>query len=197
MIIASLVVSIATVLIEFFTRGRGIIIVSYGFVIPLMVLLPRFFYNFDAKIKKTVRSEWMRKIECFSFFIIVSNAPGGLILHELGFQYDRFLHFAVAFFSFIIFLLLWLPVMKINGEEVKKRNLLLYLFVILFIGLFLWEILQYNIDQLFGTKLFFDAKQEIEIDFLEDIFFGTCGLLVAVFYVNFSLKKFLGVLISP
>jgi len=86
--------------------------------------------------------------------------------------------------------LLWLPIIKISGEKVKKRNLLLYLFAILFVALFLWEMLQYNIDQLFGTKLFFDAKQEIKIDFLEDIFFGTCGLLAAVIYVNFSLKKF-------
>ena len=191
MIIASLAVSIATALIEFFSRNRGVIIVSYGFVIPLLILLPRFFYNFDAKIRKIVKAEWMKKIEYFGFFIVVSNAPGSLILHELGFQYDRFLHFAAAFFSLIIFLLLWLPVMKISGEKVKKRNLLLYLFAILFVCLFLWEILQYNIDQLFGTKLFFDAKQEIKIDFLEDIFFGTCGLLAAVIYVNFSLKKFL------
>ena len=84
--------------------------------------------------------------------------------------------------------------MKINGEEIKKRKLLLYLLAILFVSLLLWEILQYNIDQIFGTKLFFDAKQEIKIDVLEDILFGTLGLLVAVIYVNYSFKKFLLVL---
>ena len=197
MIIASLVVSIATFLIELFTRSRNIVLVSYGIIVPLLIFLPRFFYYFDAKIKEVVKYEWVEKIEYLSFFIIILNAPASLILHNLGFEYDRFLHFSVAFFSLIIFLLLWLSVMKINGEEIKKRKLLIYLFLILFVSLFLWEILQYNIDQIFGTKLFFDAKQEIKIDFFEDILFGICGLLVAVFYVNFSLKKFLGLLISP
>jgi len=191
MIIISLIVSIATALIEFFTRDRSIILISYGFIIPLLILLPRIFLKFDAKIKKAVRVGWARKIEYFTFFIVVFNAPGSLILHELGFQYDRFLHFIVAFLSLIIFSLLWLPVMKINGKEIKKSSLLFYLFSVLFVGLFLWEGLQYNSDQLFGTKLFFDVKQEIKIDFLEDIFFGTCGLFAAVFYVNYSLKKFL------
>ena len=194
MIIASLAISIVTVLIELFTKNRGIVFASYGIVMPILIFLPRFLYKFDTKIKKVVRIEWVKKIEYFSFFIILLNAPASLILHDLSFGYDRFLHFAAAFFALIIFFLLWLPVMKINGEEIKKRNLLLYLFAILFIALFIWEILQYNIDQVFGTKLFFDAKQEIKVDFLEDILFGTSGLLVALFYVNYSFKKFLLVL---
>lgn len=194
MIIASLAASVATTLVEIFTRDRGIVLVSYIFVIPLVILLPRFFYSFDSKIKRTVKVEWIKKLEFFGFFIVILNAPASLILHDLTLGYDRFLHFAAAFFSLIIFLLLWLPVMKINGEEVSKRKLLLCLFLILFFSLFLWEALQYNIDQAFGTALFFDPEQEIMVDFWEDIFFGTCGLLAAVFYLNFSLKKFLVVL---
>ncbi len=194
MIIASLFASIATVLIELFTRSRGIVLVSYGFVILLLIFLPRFFYYFDARIKEVVKKEWVKKLEYFGFFIVILNAPASLILHDLGFEYDRFLHFSVAFFAFIIFLLLCLPLLKINGEEIKKRKLLIYLFLILFVSLFLWEILQYSIDQIFGTKLFFDAEQEIKVDFLEDILFGTSGLLIAVIYVNYSFKKFLLVL---
>ena len=194
MIIASLVILFIAVLIEFFTKSRNIILIPYGFVIPLLIFLPRIFYKFDAKIRKTVRIEWARKIEYFAFFIVVFNVPGGLILHSLGIQYDRFLHFIIAFLSLIIFSLLWLPVMKIKGKEIKKRRFLLYIFAVLFIGLFLWEALQYNIDQLFGTKLFFDVKQEIKVDFLEDIFFGTCGLFIAIIYLNYSLKRFLLVL---
>ncbi len=191
MIIVSLVVSIATFLIELFTRSRNIVLVSYGIIVPLLIFLPRFFYDFDAKIKEVVTNEWIKKIEYFSFFIIILNAPASLILHDLGFQYDRFLHFSAPFFALIVFLLLWLPVMKINGEEIKKRKLLICLFLVLFASLFLWEILQHNIDQLFGTKLFFDTKQEIEVDVLEDILFGACGLLIAILYANRSFKKLL------
>lgn len=194
MIIASIAVSIITSLIEFFTKGRRIVLVSYGFIIPLLILLPRIFYRFDSKIRKVVKFEWVKKIEYFSFFIIVLNAPASLVLHELGIEYDRFLHFSVAFFAFIIFLLLWLPVIKIRRKEIKKKSFLPYIFILLLIGLFLWEALQYDIDQFFGTKLFFDLEQEIKIDFLEDILFGILGLFVALFYINLSFKKFLSTL---
>ncbi len=191
MIIASLIVSILTVLIEFFTTGRNVIFISYGIVVPFFIFLPRIFLKFDVKIRKTVKFEWAKKIEFLTFFIIIFNAPASLILHDLGFQYDRFLHFVVPFLSSIIFSLLLIPVMKIKGKEIKKGRFLLYIFAVLFIGLFLWEALQYNIDQIFHTKLFFDVKQEIKVDFLEDIFFGICGLFAAIIYLNYSLKKFL------
>jgi len=106
MIIASLAISIITALIEFFTTGRNVILISYGIVIPFFILLPRIFIRFDSGIKKVVGIEWVRKIEFFTFFIIIFNAPASLILHDLGFQYDRLLHFVVPFFSLIIFSLL-------------------------------------------------------------------------------------------
>jgi len=46
MIIASLFASAATFLIELFTRGKGIVLVSYGFIVLLLIFLPRFFLLF-------------------------------------------------------------------------------------------------------------------------------------------------------
>lgn len=184
MVIASLSISVITALIGFFVKSKGIIAISYGFVIPLTLLLPRFFYYFDSKVKKVVKIEWVKKLDFFAFFLIIVNAPGSLILHNLDFQYDRFLHFVAAFFALIILFLLWLPAMKVKGKEVQKKHFLIFVFVILFIALFFWEGLQYSIDYKFGTKLFFDKNQDIKTDFIEDIFFGLSGLIVSLFYLN-------------
>lgn len=188
MIIASLIISIGTGLVGFITN-KGIVIISYGLVIPLALLLPRFFYYFDLKIKKTVNFKWVKKIDFFAFFIVLFNTPGSLLLHDLDFQYDRFLHFTVPFFALIIFFLLWLPVIKIRCNKVKKRDFLLIVFIIVFISLFFWEAVQYSIDQTFGTKLFFDKSQDIRIDFLEDIIFGLLGLTLGLLYLIHNFDK--------
>jgi|GEM_PF-2546579 len=188
MIIASLAISIGTGLAGFIIDKR-IVLVSYCFIIPLALLLPYFFYYFDLKVKKTVNLNWVKKIDFFAFFIVVFNAPGSLFLHDLNFQYDRFLHFAVAFFSLIVFFLLWLPVSKIRCKKVKKRDFLLIVFIVLFIALFFWESVQYSIDQRFGTKLFFDKNQDIRIDLLEDIIFGLLGLIVGLLYLTHNFDK--------
>lgn len=189
MIIASLIVCSATALIELIIKSRGVVFIPYGIVIPLFLLLPRFFYKFDKKVKQKVDKRWIRKIDFFSFFIVLVNAPGSLILHELNFQYDRFLHFSAAFFGLIVFFLLWLPVLK----EAKK-SILIQIFLISLFGLFLWEGIQYSIDQLVGSKLFFDPSQNIIVDFSEDIIFGITGLLLALLYINYYFKKFLKLL---
>jgi len=189
MIIASLVISIGTALTGFFIKNKAVVFISYGFIIPLALLLPRFFYYFDSKVKKTVNFNWVRKLDFFAFFIVALNAPGSLILHDLNFQYDRFLHFSVGFLSLIIFFFLWLPVTKIKGGCIPKKQFLIFIFFVLFIGLFFWETLQYITDYLFGTKLFFDLGQNISIDSSEDIFFGFLGLVAAVLYLIHNFDK--------
>ena len=191
MIIASLIISITTALISFFIGDKVIVVVSYGLIIPLVLLSPRFFYYFDSKVKNTVSFKWVKKLDFFAFFILIFNAPASLILHDLNFQYDRILHFSAALFGSIVFLLLWMPVVKIKGKEIKKKKFLNFILIISLFGLFLWEGLQYSIDQAFGTRLFFDYGQEIVRDFSEDIIFGTIGLILALVYMNYSFKKFL------
>ena len=188
MIIASLAVSIGTGLAGFIIDKR-IVLISYCFIIPLALLLPRFFYHFDSKIKKTVNLKWIRKVDFFAFFIVLFNSPASLFLHDLNFQYDRFLHFAAALFSLIIFFLLWVPVVRIRCKKIKKRDFLLFIFVVLFIALFFWETIQYGIDQTFGTKLFFDKSQDIRIDVLEDIIFGLLGLIAGMLYLVHNFDK--------
>jgi hypothetical protein len=189
MIILSLVISISTALIGLIFQGVGIVFISYGFVIPLMLFLPRLFY-LDKQVKQVVKFKWVKKIEYYSFFLVLFNAFGSLILHDLGFQYDRFLHFIAGFLGSIIFLFIWLPV----STKLNFNRFLIFVFFLSIFGIFLWEGLQYSVDQLFGTKLFFDANQNIKVDFLEDVFFGSCGLILALFYAKRFSKNILFVL---
>jgi hypothetical protein len=189
MIIFSLSISLVTALTGLLLEKRAIIAVSYGIIIPLAIFLPRFVYKFDPKVRNVVNWKWVKKLEFFAFFIIILNAPGSLILHDLDFQYDRFLHLFSAFFAFIIFFLLWLPVLKIKGKKIEKRSFLLFVLITLFIALFFWEALQSSIDMVFGTKLFFDKSQTIEVDFSEDICFGLLGLAAALIYSDRYFEK--------
>lgn len=189
MIIISLITSLVAALIGLLLQKKAVVVVSYGVIIPLVLFLPRFFYRFDFKVRNIVNFKWVEKLEFSSFFIVIFNALGSLILHNLNFQYDRFLHFSVAFLSFMIFFLLWLPVVRIKNKKIEKRNFLVFVLITLFVTLFLWEALQYNIDLLFNTKLFFDYSQPIEIDFSEDIFFGLLGLAAALIYSNRHFSK--------
>lgn len=189
MIIVSLFISIITAAIGFFVQHKGIIWASYGIAIPIALLLTRFFYYFDSKVKNTVNFKWVRKLDFFAFFIVLFNVPGSLILHDLNFQYDRPLHFSAAFFSMIVFFMLWLPVVKIKNKEIRKKKFIVFIFVVMFFALLAWESLQYVIDQIFGTELFFDPSQTKIIDSSEDVFFGFLGLITGAFYLNRSFNK--------
>jgi len=195
MVIFSLIISFFAALVEFL-KGEKIIeiVIPYGFILPLLILLPRFIFTKNLKIKKVVKIDWVKYIERLWFFIMIFNTPGSLILHRLGWQYDRILHFALAFLSSFLVLLILLPVFKIKRWQIEKKKIIILVFLIVFCGLFLWELFQYTIDQLFGTKLFFDVSQNIKVDFWEDIFFGFWGLIGAISYLQKKFEKFLAIL---
>ena len=171
-------------LIELFTPARMSVLVPYVFIFPILILVPRLILVIDKKFKEVVSSEWLKQVEVFIFLILAFNVPGSLVFHDLGFQYDRFLHFVVAFLALLTFSLLWLPVMKVNKEKIEKKKILIILFLVLFFSLFLWEMAQFSIDYFFNTKLFFDSQQSMILDFSEDILFGILGLIFGIIYIN-------------
>lgn len=183
MIVVSIALSFITALIEFIGRGETIIIVSYGLVVPFFLLLPRIVYTASAALRELANNQWLRRIEQISFVILLLNVPASLILHDLGFQYDRFLHFASGALVFALAVLIYLPIdKKIFHGRISKTRVLTVALVVIFVGIFLWEGYQYAADMLFGTNLFSDAVQEINVDFWEDIVFGAIGILIAFIY---------------
>ncbi|MFH1839397.1 MAG: hypothetical protein ABH820_03920, partial [Patescibacteria group bacterium] len=170
----AIIISLITAIIAVFVNPKLVILIPYGVVVPLLVLLPRFVYSQSSKMREHVNKNWVTNMEMVCVFIILLNAPGSLWLHDTGIQYDRVIHYGAGFFVF--FLLLMFYVSLKNIENGKKEKILLAILVVSFVGLFAWEGFQWFLDQNFGTKVFFDLKQSIELDVTEDILYGTLGL---------------------
>ncbi len=191
MLILSVIISVSAALYEFFTTERLVVMIPYGFIVPILLILPRLFYKFNSQLKNQVTKDWLKYVELICFFIVALNAPGSLWLHKMGFQYDRFLHFFIAFFSLMILFLFLLPY---RGDLKGKNNIIIITVFVLGVFVFLWEYLQYFIDESFGTKLFFDVNQTEKMDFIEDVIFGFLGLCAGAASLHYSFKKFLSVL---
>ena len=185
MLAVSLTIAFLTSIIELLGEGRGVVVIPYATVVPLLLILPRLIYTVK---KASLSAQWLSRMERLSFFAMLLNAPGSLYFHEAGFGYDRFLHFAVGIIAPQMFLLLALPFLS---TPISKSKALTVLAFFSFISLFLWEGFQFSIDQLFGTHLFFDVHQVIQVDFWEDIIFGGIGVALSLFYLHIRLDKIL------
>ena len=185
MLAVSLTIAFLTSIIELLGEGRGVVVIPYATVVPLLLILPRLIYTVK---KASLSAQWLSRMERLSFFAMLLNAPGSLYFHEAGFGYDRFLHFAVGIIAPQMFLLLALPFLS---TPISKSKALTVLAFFSFISLFLWEGFQFSIDQLFGTHLFFDVHQVIQADFWEDIVFGMVGVIVALIYAHRRTKDWL------
>lgn len=182
MVFIGITISLLTAVYELLTQQRGIVWVSYGIVNPILLLLPRIIYYRGQNIKERVAGNWVKRIELFGALIILLNAPGSLFLHDMGIQYDRFLHFMMGMFGiFITYMIIYTFYKK---PEANKKQILIWSGVSILLGLFLFEWWQFTADRLFGSQLFFDTEQNIKTDFWEDIVFGMAGLISGLFLVK-------------
>lgn len=165
--------SVFTAIIEIAGTNRMIVWLPFLVIIPLLIAIPRTAHIIGVASHMSL--EWLYQVEWRVLAIILLNAPGSLWLHKAGIQYDRFLHFAVAFLAAQIIVLVLVAYL---GKE-HKRSVLKYTAACAFISLFLWEMFQWGIDGTFGTTLFFDVALHIDIDFWEDVAFGFVGAFFA------------------
>jgi len=193
MIIITILTSLIVAVVDYVVEGRMTIVVnSYGFVVPVLVLLPHIACTVSDKVATYISKEWLRRFDWYAFFIIAINIPGSIYFHDLGIQYDRFIHFGSVFFGTLLVLIFYLLIqIQIRKRHTLKSYTLLFSLVFVFAGLFLWEAYQYTIDAVFGSKIFYDASQSIVLDVKEDILFGLAGLILAIAYINYSFTSFL------
>lgn len=188
-IISTFIITAIVALIELLWRGVTAISVGYGIVTPVLLSIPLILFFVNENLQKT-GAIIIKKLYFYFLLLILVNAPGSLILHKIGIQYDRILHFGVGFIllpALLLFYFLIYQMLKI--QTINHKRILKIAFLIVLVGLFFWEGYQYIIDQFFETALFFDVAQGIEIDFWEDIAFGTLGLISALIYYFLSPKK--------
>jgi len=189
-------ISYLTVLVEFFNSERLSIIIPYALIIPFFITLPRIIYILRAR--KNGRGSFMllSNIERALFVVVLLNAPASLFFHNMGFQYDRFLHLIMGVvygyaFIFTLSMLIKYPENLMSGGSFS---------FLVFIGiamLFLWEGGQFSIDTMTGTHLFSDKEQNIIQDFWEDIVFGFIGGMAVLFYLKNKWGKILDEQIQP
>lgn len=175
---AGLALSWGAAIASLWLNPKPVIWVPYAIVNPLLFSLPRLARALVPAVRVRVGESWLHTVESVAALIILVNAPGSLVLHDLGVQYDRFLHFVCG----VLVVLLAVPVISaIRGRGASASKTLWISVVIVFVGLFGFEAFQYSSDRIFGTQLFHDQVQTIHQDVTEDIIFGTLGLALSAF----------------
>ena len=178
MLIIGIIISLLTSVYELLTQQRGVVWIIYGFVNPLLLLLPRVAYYHWGQIMKRTTVALIKRIELFGALIIVVSVPGSLFLHDMGVQYDRFIHFSTGIL--LVYMASLIASAFYESHSDNKKHILKWSGIAVFIGFFLFELFQSYVDMIFGTHLFFDLKQDIVIDVTEDILFATFGLVLGL-----------------
>lgn len=145
--------------------------VSYGLVVPVLAFVPSAIHRQTPRLSP----RWRTMMEWLAFALLAITAPATVKLHAMGFQYDRFLHFAAAFLSLFVAV----GILTAYRPEFVRRGSRLVGAAALFMvaALFVWEGHQYTADRIFGTRLFYDSQQSMKRDFWEDIGFGMLGII--------------------
>ncbi len=169
-----------------FLQGDPAIWIPYAVINPLIFFLPRTVFSLAPSVRARLTQDWLNNMERVGIGILLINIPGSLYLHGLGIQYDRFLHLSAAFLGFYVAFLILSPIFTKLPNKKDKAKALIISSLVTFIGLFVWEGVQFSSDKLFGTLLFHDIVQPIQRDFTEDIIFGFIGLVLALALFHYS-----------
>lgn len=177
-LVAGIGISWITAILSFWLNPKTVLWVSYGLVNPVLFSIPRFVRRMVPAARNRLNASWLTTTEMIGALIILVNAPGSLVLHDLGIQYDRFLHYTAGGLVYFLAIPI-LGALLVRDPARERRKLMLIGACVVFVGLFGFETYQWSADRLFGTELFHDMTQPIERDVVEDIIFGALGLLTA------------------
>ena len=153
--------------------------------LPVLVFKMKTFYeNYNGNLKNT-----FKVLACIMFY---SNALGALYFYKQQFfEYDQFAHFftflSLAILSTILYRVAAVNVFK--KEEPKLSFALPMIFFVMLISGLLFEFLQYSLDTLFASHLFFDSNQPIQTDVLTDVRSNTLGTLTGLLVLKIQWKK--------
>lgn len=188
MLIIGIIISLLTSVYELLTQQRGVVWIMYGFVNPLLILFPRIIYYRWSWIRERTTVALIKRIEFLGALIIIVSVPGSLFFHDVGVQYDRFIHFSTGIL--LVFMASVIASAFYENHSDNKKHILKWSGIAVFIGFFLFELFQSYMDMIFGTHLFFDLKQDIVIDVTEDILFATFGLVLGLLAIYLDLIQY-------
>lgn len=147
------------------------------------IILPAFIFRSNDQKKKESLLNFQVALSV-SLMLNGGGALGLFQLYKIGFEYDKLVHFAVAFIATISlshFLFRW------YGLDFKKSVILSAVFLV-FAGL-VWELFEFLTDLILGTKTFGIYGMDIERDTKFDLIFDIFGAISASLFLFFRKNK--------
>lgn len=168
--------------------------VVFVFVNPLLLFLPRLIYRLNF-VKIRYNENLLINLEIAAIIIFIFNGAGTLYFYDISlFEYDSYAHFLdhvlfVPIAAWFYWTLKELFAGK-QSERMKFDAIIIGGLLAIMAGIF-WEILQNTADNVFGTTMFFDPDQAIDLDVKTDIASDLLGVLVGTIILYFQKEKWL------
>lgn len=168
--------------------------VIFTFVNPFLLFLPRLIYRLNF-VRSKYNENLLVNLEIAAIVIFIFNGAGTLYFYDVSlFEYDSFVHFLdhilFAPIGAWLYLMLKEAVTGKRIERVKFDAIIIGGLLAIMAGVF-WEILQNTADNIFGTTMFFDPDQAIDLDVKTDIASDLLGALVGTIVLYFQKEKWL------
>ncbi|MEK6907277.1 MAG: hypothetical protein AABW45_02005 [Nanoarchaeota archaeon] len=162
------------------------------FLTPFLMLLPRNLY----KIRWINHKYNKNLVYLFEFLALISLYTGAgltLGLKKLPIDFDSFNHLINTLIYTIMFGILYYIIKnKITGKEIKKQKVAIFAFIFVMIfGVVLWEQFQIYGDKIFGTQMYSDYFQDINLDTKLDQMFGIIGTLTGSILLYFKFDNWI------
>lgn len=152
---------------------------------PILLLIPRWLIN-ERQLQEKFKSAALDLMKAFAIAIFVINSFGAAYAFKKIPNYDSAAHILNSIISYFVLLIL----MFRAGDKYKDKALMIiFSFLVIVVSGILWEGYQKTNDILFGTHMFFDPRQPINIDVATDIFSNTVGAFIAAIIVNIYWNK--------
>ncbi|MDX1535391.1 MAG: hypothetical protein R3346_01335 [Candidatus Spechtbacterales bacterium] len=151
---------------------------ALAFVSVFLIILPGLILKPGDNPKKKRALVYLKASIAFGLII---NGAGGLGLYKLytiGIQYDKITHFVTPFIFTVA-----LTYLLVNWYEKEWKYALIVSAIVVILGGFLWEVLEYVSDIFLGTHLFGGGSSEVIADTVGDIVANFLGVGVASFLI--------------
>ncbi len=171
-------------------KGEYYLAVVWIIFTPLVMLLPRNLYKINS-IKLNYKLEIVDFYEMCVLILLITSAGLTLGLKHINIDFDSFSHFLNLLIYTLLFGITYYLIRSGNNSAGNLEVALISLAVVWVFGVFLWEKFQYLNDQIFGTRMFFDEFQAIELDSFLDQIFGSIGVIIGSVLIYFKIEHFI------
>ena len=153
--------------------GIGSLVSAFIIILPALI-----FHSSEQKKKESLIN--LQLILSISLALNGLGSLGLFQLYKVGFEFDKLVHFTVAFIATIA-----LSYFLFNWYNLDfKKSIILSALLLIFAGL-IWELLEFTTDLILGTKTFGIYGMDAERDTILDLVFDVLGAALAYLFLLF------------